>query len=50
LALRLSVFRTEPRRLRFYEGLGFTVTETADAFWRLEDLPGEILGVPRNRG
>ncbi|MDB6080147.1 MAG: hypothetical protein JWO82_3894 [Akkermansiaceae bacterium] len=46
LALRLSVFRTEPRRLPFYQGLGFRVTETAEAFWRLECLPGEILGAP----
>lgn len=35
-ALRLSVFRTNPRALSFYQGLGFRVTEETEAFHRLE--------------
>lgn len=34
--LRLSVFRTNPRALSFYQGLGFRVTEETEAFHRLE--------------
>ncbi|WP_367871551.1 N-acetyltransferase family protein [Luteolibacter sp. Populi] len=36
LPLRLSVFRTNPRALRFYEALGFQVTEATPEFHRLE--------------
>ena len=38
--LRLSVFRTNPRALSFYQGLGFRVTEETEAFHRLEWLAG----------
>jgi len=34
--LRLSVFRTNPRALKFYEVLGFQVTEATAEFHRLE--------------
>ena len=34
--LRLSVFRTNPRALKFYEMLGFQVTEATAEFHRLE--------------
>ena len=40
--LRLSVFRTNPRALSFYQGLGFRVTEETDAFHRLEWLPASL--------
>lgn len=35
-SLRLSVFRTNPRALSFYQALGFGVTEETEAFHRLE--------------
>ena len=41
--LRLSVFRTNPRALSFYQALGFHVTEESEAFHRLEWLP-EVVG------
>lgn len=36
--LRLSVFRTNPRALSFYQNLGFRVTEETPEFHRLEWL------------
>ena len=39
--VKLSVFRTNPRALDLYGRLGFQVTETTDAFSRMEWLPGE---------
>lgn len=42
--LRLSVFRTNPRALSFYQGLGFRVTEETEAFHRLEWLAEEAGG------
>jgi ribosomal protein S18 acetylase RimI-like enzyme len=44
LPLRLSVFRTNPRALSFYQGLGFRVTEETEAFQRLEWLEEEAGG------
>jgi ribosomal protein S18 acetylase RimI-like enzyme len=40
--LRLSVFRTNPRALSFYQGLDFRVTEETEAFHRLEWLPASL--------
>lgn len=39
--VKLSVFRTNPRALNLYGRLGFQVTETTDAFSRMEWLPRE---------
>lgn len=44
LPLRLSVFRTNPRAERFYEGLGFRVSGNKEELVRMEWLP------PQNRG
>ncbi|QJE97400.1 GNAT family N-acetyltransferase [Luteolibacter luteus] len=49
LPLRLSVFRTNPRALSFYQGLGFRVTEETEAFQRLEWLE-EAAGGTASRG
>jgi ribosomal protein S18 acetylase RimI-like enzyme len=40
LSLRLSVFSTNPRALKFYETLGFRVTDVTPEFHRLEWHPG----------
>lgn len=43
-SLRLSVFRTNPRALSFYQALGFGITEETEAFhrleWRVEGMGG----------
>lgn len=39
--VKLSVFRTNPRALSLYSRLGFQITETTDAFSRMEWLPLE---------
>lgn len=45
LPLRLSVFRTNPRAERFYEGLGFQVSGTNGDLIRMEWLPSGDRGV-----
>lgn len=39
LPLRLSVFRSNPRAERFYEGLGFQVSGSNEDLIRMEWLP-----------
>ncbi len=42
LPLRLSVFRTNPRALRFYETLDFRITDATPEFHRLEWRPDSL--------
>lgn len=45
LPLRLSVFRSNPRAERFYEGLGFQVSGTNGDLIRMEWLPSVDRGI-----
>lgn len=45
LPLRLSVFRSNPRAERFYEGLGFQVSGSNEDLIRMEWLPSSGLNI-----